>query len=88
MPEYNGHPNRHYWNVALWVDNDYGTYQFARECLRRHSNVREAVTEFTAWAAEAYPNGKTPDGYAFTPATVRHALVQLRRDEPELRPRP
>lgn len=86
MSGYNGHRNRHHWNVALWISNDFGTYRAAQELLRANASVGNATTQFLKWAAQAYPKGETPDGYAFTPATVRAALAQLRRDEPELRP--
>lgn len=32
-PEYNGHPNRETWNAALWIGNDEGAYNLAREIV-------------------------------------------------------
>lgn len=29
---YNGWKNRETWNVALWIGNDEGMYEFAKEC--------------------------------------------------------
>ena len=29
---YNGWTNYETWNVALWLDNDYESYQFAKTC--------------------------------------------------------
>jgi len=29
---YNGWKNRATWNVALWIGNDEGMYEFAKEC--------------------------------------------------------
>lgn len=33
-PPYNGWKNRETWNASLWIDNDQGTYEAAREIIR------------------------------------------------------
>jgi hypothetical protein len=33
-PTYNGWHNRETWNAALWIDNDPGTYETARDIVR------------------------------------------------------
>ena len=43
--EYNGWTNYETWNVALWLDNDYESYQLAKTCknfreYRKAKNLR------------------------------------------------
>lgn len=48
-PAYNGHVNRETWNAGLWISNDAGTYETAREIVRGHlardplASVREMI---------------------------------------------
>ncbi len=70
---YNGHKNRNHWNVALWIGNDYGMYQAARECLRLNPKNRDAAArELLGMLPE-----RTPDGAPFTFSSVRAALVGM-----------
>lgn len=57
MSAYNGWKNRETWNVALWIGNDEGLYNLARECGTYEAFV-EAVRE--AGFLE------TPDGVSYT----------------------
>lgn len=81
MAKYNGHRNWNHWNVALWIGNDEGLYNLARECItqnmsRVHSNRDKAAADFVAIMAE---HGKThtPDGAPYTKTSVRAAMVGL-----------
>ena len=41
---YNGWKNRETWNVALWIGNDQGMYDFAKEC-GTYANFIEQMRE-------------------------------------------
>jgi len=56
---YNGWANYETWNVALWIGNDEGLYDWARE-YRRHGyqSFAETLKEIGSF--------ETPDGVAWT----------------------
>lgn len=76
MASYNGHKNRNYWNVALWIGNDEGLYNLARECITKSRNRDEAASTFVAIMAESGVT-KTPDGATYSKSAVRAAMVGL-----------
>jgi hypothetical protein len=39
MTTYNGHKNWNHWNVSLWINNDEGLYNMARQYARRYRNA-------------------------------------------------
>lgn len=71
-PAYNGHVNRETWNTALWIDNDPGTYETAREM------VRDALGR-DPWPSLREMLGRAPHG-ADDPASVRRAQLQRAGD--------
>lgn len=72
MAQYQGHKNRNHWNVALWIGNDEGLYNLAREAIRRSKTKNNAAH----YMLECLPE-KTPDGVPYTFSSVRAALVDL-----------
>jgi hypothetical protein len=42
---YNGWKNRETWNVALWIGNDEGMYEFAKECGTYANFVEQRLDE-------------------------------------------
>ena len=58
---YNGYANYETWNVALWLQNDYGLYTFAR----RYDDYSKFVSAIGFGAA-------TPDGVSFASTKLNH----------------
>lgn len=73
---YNGHKNYNYWNVALWIGNDEGLYNMARDYVRRHPNKDQAALWIRA-DLQAAGVFKTPDGAPYTKSAIRAALAGL-----------
>lgn len=69
MATYNGHKNRNHWNVALWINNDEGLYNLARECVSRTKTKNEAARRLLS----ELPT-HTPDGAPYSFSSVRAAL--------------
>jgi hypothetical protein len=73
---YNGHKNWNHWNVSLWINNDEGLYQLARDAVRRHRTkdaaARHLLDDLTELGAT-----KTPDGAPYTVTTLRAAISEL-----------
>jgi hypothetical protein len=60
--EYNGWTNYETWNVALWIQNDYGFYSLATHC-KDYSEFVDAVEGLIS---------KTPDGVSFNSDKLNH----------------
>lgn len=72
MAEYQGHKNWNHWNVSLWIANDEGLYNLAREAIRRCRNKTAAA----CYMMEVLPE-KTPDGAPYSISSLRAALREL-----------
>lgn len=73
MKEYNGHRSWNAWNVALWIGNDYGLYEMARECIEAaNGNMRKATSRMME-----YTGDHTPDGAKYNHLCVKLALEGL-----------
>ena len=72
--KYNGHKNWNHWNVSLWINNDEGLYNMARECIRHYRNKTKdmAARDLLALLPE-----KTPDGAPYSLSSVRAAMVGM-----------
>ena len=53
---YNGWSNYETWNVALWIDNEPGTYDERRELARRARSVSDLANSLKAWVEEMAPD--------------------------------
>ena len=76
MGTYNGHKNYAYWNVSLWINNDEGLYNMAREAVRRNKTKDRAAREIVDSLKDCGIE-KTPDGARYSRSTVRAALVEM-----------
>lgn len=63
---YNGWANYQTWNVALWIGNDEGLYNLAREC-RNYEEFKEQLREASPGSAIAF---ETPDGVAWNDSGI------------------
>lgn len=70
---YNGHKNWQYWNVALWIGNDEGLYNLARDCRRQGHNLSQAAELFL----QSVGTEQTPDGAKWTKSAVSAAIQDL-----------
>ena len=78
MKTYNGHKNYNYWNVALWIANDEGLYNLAREEIRVAGNKDQAALSILQCLKDLDIE-KTPDGAPYTLSSVRAAIVGFDR---------
>jgi hypothetical protein len=78
--KYNGWTNYETWNVALWIGNDQGLYNLARECAER--NKRTPYTDFIdALDGAGDISKRTPDGVAWTSRKVsKHEINNMMRE--------
>ncbi len=78
---YNGHKNWDYWNVALWIGNDEGLYNLAKECKREGArsrfSERRPAEELFIEQLHAIEITHTPDGAKYTKSNIRAALREL-----------
>ena len=65
---YNGWTNYETWNVALWIGNDEGLYNIAREC--------GSYLDFVSYISEFMT--QTPDGVRFDDPSVN--VIELNSD--------
>jgi hypothetical protein len=67
--EFNGHPSWSYWNVSMWLGNDYSLYTYAAELCRAHGKGRAAKILY-----DEIGETLTPDGARFSKSAIRHGL--------------
>lgn len=73
MAKFNGHKNWNHWNVSLWINNDEGLYNLAKECIR-DCKTRKDAAECFLHAVATY---NTPDGAPYSVSSIRAAMVDM-----------
>lgn len=73
---YNGYKNKTHWNVSLWINNDEGLYQLAREFIAANNNRNEAARDMMLFL-ELTGQDKTPDGFKYSKTAIRAAMVGM-----------
>jgi hypothetical protein len=74
--DYNGFKNYAQWNQSLWINNDEGLYNQARECIRATTNRKQAAELFIL-SLQDQDMTHTPDGIKWSVAGVRAGMVGL-----------
>jgi hypothetical protein len=77
---YNGHKNRAHWNVSLWIGNDEGLYNMARNEIKVGKNLGLTRAEIAANILDALSGAgiaSTPDGYRYNVTNIRAAIVGM-----------
>ena len=80
MGKYNGHKNWTHWNVSLWINNDEGLYNLARETVRwckAEGYTRQAAAIEMLRDLEEQGTTKTPDGAPYSVSSIRAAMVGM-----------
>lgn len=73
---YNGHKNYNAWNVSLWINNDQGLYNMAKNYIEDYGN-RDVAAKEMAEALFCDGMSETPDGVKFTKTNIRLAMVGM-----------
>jgi hypothetical protein len=77
---YNGWTNYETWNVALWIDNEQGSYEYwrdrARDALTECDNDKDDATATLAdWLADEIKDGNPLNGQASLYSDILRAAL-------------
>lgn len=76
MAKFNGYKNKTQWNVSLWINNDEGLYQLAKEFIAANNNRNDAARDMMLFL-ELTGQDKTPDGFKYSKTAIRAAMVGM-----------
>jgi hypothetical protein len=74
---YNGWANYETWNVSLWMSNDEGLYELAKDTVRDGGTYGE----FCNIMRDVYEMTETPDGVSWTDVNVNGLEVNEMMEE-------
>jgi len=70
--EYNGHKNRNYWNVSLWINNDEELYIEAVNLIKMYG-----LTTAVKFMARNLDGKQTPDGEFYSFGAIEAAMEDI-----------
>jgi uncharacterized protein (DUF1810 family) len=73
---YNGFKNWNHWNVSLWINNDEGLYNLAKDYLNS-GYTKDQSSRFIFELLKFQGFHKTPDGAPYSVSSIRSALVGM-----------
>lgn len=79
--DYNGWANYETWNISLWINNDEGIYNHARDLMDSWCDDSYGCMEtFDSRAArevcgELFPSGKTPDDVQMSDSSIDWSAI-------------
>lgn len=71
--EYQGHRNWHYWNVCLYINNEYSVYLEVNQIVDKYGETDEAA-RWVHSLLQSIWGSKTPDGANITIGACRAAI--------------
>lgn len=74
---YQGHKNWNHWNVSLWINNDEGLYQMAKEFIRDYGTKDKAARNLYLALTDGLETTHTPDGAPYSVSSIRAAMVGM-----------
>lgn len=78
MATYQGHKNWNHWNVSLWINNDEGLYDLARQAIRdAQTRTTSSRAKAVQYFLDAVGATHTPDGAPYSASSVRAAMVGM-----------
>lgn len=72
---YNGFKNYNQWNCALWLNNDEGLYNMAKDFCNQYN--RDEAVQYMLEALNSCDITHTPDGVKWSKAGIRAGMVGL-----------
>ena len=77
MTKFNGHKNWNHWNVSLWINNDEGLYNMARDYVRAYRTGKLPAAMAMLRDLQDMGIPKTPDGAPYSVSSIRAAMVEM-----------
>ena len=75
---YNGHKNYNFWNVSLWMNNDYGLRQMMLEHVSNCSGPKTKAAENMLDELNEMGITHTPDGVKYTKSAIAAVMVGIK----------